>query len=219
MIRARVIETSEGIQAEMDVKMFDEVKRIMRDRGFLETNDVLDAGINKGLVLEIGSGPDYLGLEWLKKTERSSLVGLEISPNMVKVAQKNAGEYGFESRVNYVIGDAHKLPFKDNEFDGVFSCESLHEWAEPGLVFSEIYRVLKTGGKYFVGDLRRDMHSIIIFFMKMLIRSREMKEGLISSVNAAYTVEEMKSIMKNSGIKHYSINTNLMGISITGEKE
>lgn len=219
MIRKRVIETSEGIQDEMDVKMLDEAKRIMRDRGFLETKDVLEAGINKGLVLEIGSGPDYLGLEWLKKTEESSLVGLEISPNMIKVAQKNAREYGFESRVNYIAGDAHKLPFKDNEFDGVFSCESLHEWAEPGLIFGEIYRVLKTGAKFFVGDLRRDIRSIIVFFLKILIRSKEMKQGLMSSINAAYTVEEMKSIMKKSGIENYSISTNLMGMCITGEKE
>ncbi len=218
MIRPRVAETDEGIQDEMDVKMFDEAKRMMRDKGWLETNDVIGAGIDKGSVLEVGSGPDYLGLEWLKKTEETRLTGLEISSNMIKVAQKNAGEYGLESRVRYVLGDAHKIPFKDNEFDGAFSCESLHEWAEPGLIFSEIYRVLKPNGKFFVGDLRRDMNPIMVFLMKLLAKSREMKEGLISSINAAYTTKEIESILAKTGIESSRINSNLMGLGIIGEK-
>jgi ubiquinone/menaquinone biosynthesis C-methylase UbiE len=218
MIRPRIIETGEGIQGEMDVKIFDEAKRMLRDKGWLETNDVIGAGINKGSVLEIGSGPDYLGLEWLKKTEKTRLTGLEISSNMIRVAQRNAGEYGLESRVNYTLGDAHKLPFSDNEFDGVFSCESLHEWVKPGLIFSEIYRVLKPNGKFFVGDLRRDMNPFMVFLMKALIKSREMKEGLISSINAAYTAKEMESIIAKTGIRNCSIHRNLMGICIVGEK-
>ena len=218
MIRPRVIETGEGIQDEMDVRLFDEAKRMMRDKGWLETNEVIKAGIDKGSVLEIGSGPDYLGLEWLKKTEKTRLTGLEISSNMIKVAQRNAREYGLESRVNYVLGDAHKIPFKDNEFDGVFSCESLHEWAEPGLIFSEIYRVLKPNGKFFVGDLRRDMNPLMVFLMKLLARTREMKEGLVSSINAAYTAKEIESILAKTGIESSRINSNLMGLGIIGEK-
>jgi len=218
MIRPRVIETGEGIQDEMDVRLFDEAKRMMRDKGWLETNEVIKAGIDRGSVLEIGSGPDYLGLEWLKKTEKTRLTGLEISSNMIKVAQRNAREYGLESRVNYVLGDAHKIPFKDNEFDGVFSCESLHEWAEPGLIFSEIYRVLKPNGKFFVGDLRRDMNPLMVFLMKLLARTREMKEGLVSSINAAYTAKEIESILAKTGIESIRINSNLMGLGIIGEK-
>lgn len=218
MMRSRVIETSEGIQDEMEVRLFDEAKRMMRDRGWLETNDVIGAGIDKGSVLEVGSGPDYLGLEWLKKTKKTRLTGLEISSNMIKVSQKNAGEYGLESRVRYVLGDAHKLPFNDNEFDGVFSCESLHEWVKPGLIFSEIYRVLKPNGEFFVGDLRRDMNPFMVFLMKALVKSREMKEGLMSSINAAYTAEEIKHMLVKTGIRNCSIHRNLMGICIVGEK-
>ncbi len=219
MIRPRVAETGEGIQGEMDVRMFDEAKRMMRDKGWLETNEVIKAGIDKGSVLEIGSGPDYLGLEWLKKTEKTRLIGLEISANMIKVAQRNAGEYGLEARIKYILGDAHKIPFKDDEFDGVFSCESLHEWVEPRLIFSEIYRVLKPGGKFFVGDLRRDINPLMIFLMKLMVRSREMKDGLISSINSAYTAKEIESILAKTEIKSYRIQRNLIGLGIIGKKQ
>jgi len=218
MVMPRVQETSEGIQDEMSVRMFDEAKRMMRDRGWLETSDVLKAGIDKGSVLEIGSGPDYLGFEWLKNTKGTSLTGLEISLNMIKVAQKNAREYGLESRIKYVKGDAHKLPFGDNEFDGVFSCESLHEWLEPGRVFSEIYRVLKSKGKFFVGDLRRDMNPLVKYFMKTFAKSEDLKEGLLSSINAAYTPKEIDYILAAADIESYKVHKNLMGLCIVGRK-
>jgi ubiquinone/menaquinone biosynthesis C-methylase UbiE len=219
MVRPRVLETGEGIQDEISVRLFDEAKRMMRDRGWLETSGVLKAGIDKGSVLEIGSGPDYLGLEWLKKTKGTRLTGLEISSNMIKVAQKNAREYGFESRINYVKDDAHKLPFGDNEFDGVFSCESLHEWLEPGLVFNEIYRVLKPKRKFFVGDLRRDMNPLLKYFMRTLVKSRDIKEGLLSSINAAYTAKEIEDILAKTEIENYKVYKNLIGLSIIGQKK
>lgn len=218
MVGPRIQETGEGIQDETSVRLFDNFKRMMRDRGWLETSGVLKAGIDKGSILEIGSGPDYLGLEWLSKTKATKLTGLEISLNMIKVAQKNAGEYGLKSRVKYIKGDAHKLPFADNKFDGVFSCESLHEWVEPLLVFSEIYRVLRSGGKFLVADLRRDMNPLVKYLMKLIAGSGVMKEGLLSSINAAYTLGEIDEILKSKDIESYKVHKNLLGLSVTGQK-
>ncbi len=218
MVGPRIVETVEGIQDEESVRKFDNFKRMMRDRGWMETGDLLKAGIEGGSILEIGAGPDYLGLEWLKNTKETKLTGLEISLNMIKVAQKNVHEYGLESRVKYVKGDAHKLPFADNKFDGVFSCESLHEWADPVLVFNGIHRVLKSGGKFFIADLRRDMNSIVKFIMKSIAKSRNMKEGLLSSINAAYIPKEISEILKSTDVKNYKINKNFIGLSIIGQK-
>lgn len=59
-----------------------------------DTSLVLKAGIMQGLALEVGLGPGYLGLEWLKKTEGTRLKALEISPDMITIAERNAKEYG-----------------------------------------------------------------------------------------------------------------------------
>jgi hypothetical protein len=66
MVKPRTIETTEGIQGEFDVEMYDRMMRRMRDRGWLETKLILKAGIKQGMALEVGPGPGYLGLEWLK---------------------------------------------------------------------------------------------------------------------------------------------------------
>jgi len=66
MPRPRVVETDSGIQGEFIVAVYDEMQRRLRDKGWIETKDIIKSGITKGCALEIGSGPGYLGLEWLK---------------------------------------------------------------------------------------------------------------------------------------------------------
>jgi hypothetical protein len=59
MVKPRVIETTEGIQGEFDVEMYDRMMRRMRNKGWLETGLILKAGIDKGTALEAGPGPGY----------------------------------------------------------------------------------------------------------------------------------------------------------------
>lgn len=219
MSNKRIIETDSGIQGDLDVKVYDSFLKGMRDRGWLETNQVILAGINKGICLEIGPGPGYLGLEWLKKTEGTHLTGIEISANMVKLAEKNAEEYGLSNRVNYVVSDARNMPFSNNAFDGVFTNGSLHEWAEPLDIFNEIHRILKPGGVYFISDLRRDMNLFVKWFMKVLVKPNEIKPGFVTSINASYTPDEIKSILSNTVLKYSSVSVNPMGIIIKGIKQ
>jgi len=218
MVKPRVVETTEGIQDEYNVQMYDQMMRRMRDKGWLETKLILNTGIMQGLALEVGPGPGYLGLEWLQHTDGTNLRGLDISPEMIAIAERNAEEYGFENRVEYAKGKAQEMPFDDNMFDSVFTNGSLHEWPEPKRVFSEIYRVLKPAGKFCITDLRRDMNLLVKWFMKAVTKPKEIRSGLISSINAAYTVEEIQPILVASNLEGYTAKRQMMGLLITGQK-
>jgi ubiquinone/menaquinone biosynthesis C-methylase UbiE len=217
--KARIVETVEGIQDEFAVDVYDRMMRRLRDKGWMETDRILKSGITRGSALEIGPGPGYLGLEWLKKTEGTSLTAVEISKAMIHTAEKNAREYGLSERVRYVPGDAHRLPFDEGLFDAVFSNGSLHEWADPAGVFTEIHRVLKTGGKYFVSDLRRNMNMFLKIFLKMNTKPVEIRQGLISSINAAYLPGEIESILKSSTLDAFTVRKTFIGLEVTGEKK
>ena len=218
MVKSRVVETEEGIQGEFDVQQYDQMMRRMRDKGWLETKEILNAGIVQGLALEVGPGPGYLGLEWLKNTQETGLKGLEISPAMISIAERNAREYGLEPRVQYVKGDALEMLFDDEMFDAVFTNGSLHEWANPVKVFDEIHRVLKPGGKYCISDLRRDMSPLVKWFMKAVTKPKEIRPGLTSSLKAAYTVPELNAILRESRLQGGTAKQNIMGLVITGQK-
>lgn len=218
MVKPRIIETDEGIQGEFDVQTYNSMMRSLRDRGWMETDHIIRSGITHGSALEIGPGPGYLGLEWLKKTENTMLIAVEISPEMTKIAEKNAREYGLEGRVKYVKGDAHQIPFDDNTFDGLFTNGSLHEWSQPIRVFDEVYRVLKPGAKYFMSDMRRDMNPFVMWFMKLMVKPKEIRPGFVSSTNASYTTDEIRSVLDQSKLKESVVAKTFMGFEITGVK-
>jgi ubiquinone/menaquinone biosynthesis C-methylase UbiE len=137
---------------------------------------------------------------------------------MINMAEKNAGEYGLEERVKYVEGDAQKMPFEDNTFDGIFSNGSLHEWTQPRRILNELFRVLKPGGKYFVSDMRRDMSPLMKWFMKLVAKPKEIRPGLTSSINASYTVEEIESILAETSLKEHEVKKLMIGFVLTGVK-
>ena len=217
-LKPRIIETGEGIQGDFNVTTYDKMQRRLRDKGWIETNRVIAFGIDSGLALEIGPGPGYLGLEWLKKTTNTNLKCVEISGDMIKIAEKNTKEYHFTDRVEYKEGKAEVIPFSDNMFDAVFSNGSLHEWPDPMKAFNEIYRVLKRGGKFFISDLRRDMNSFMAFLLKINSQPKEIRPGLISSINAAYTKEEIVVLLNKTPLKNAIVSKSMIGIEIKGDK-
>ena len=218
MKKTRVPETNTGIQGEFTVATYDQMQRHLRDKGWIETNALLKSGISGGHVLEIGYGPGYLGLEWLKHCPDASLTGLDISPDMQALARRNALEYGLADRVDYRLGRGDQLLFADAEFDAVFTNGSLHEWEHPVGTFNEVWRVLKPGGRYFISDLRRDMNSIILMFLKAGTRPASIRPGLISSVNAAYIPRELAELVRGSSLKDCKVEANPIGLSLSGVK-
>lgn len=48
-----------------------------------------------------------------------------------------------------IVGDIHALPFPDNSVDAIICIAVLEHVEEPGKAVSEVYRVLKPGGKAF----------------------------------------------------------------------
>ena len=218
MVRSRVPETDQGIQGELAVEMYDQMQRRLRDRGWIETQDLIKRGITHGLALEIGPGPGYLGLEWLKSTQGTALKGLDISEDMIALARRNAEAYGLSGRVDYVCSSAATLPFADESFDAVFSASSLHEWSEPEETLREAWRVLKPSGWLLVLDFRRDMFPVLKWLLWLVASPKEVRPGLLTSLRAAYTPEEVAALIREVELSSCEVEGSPAGLTVVGRK-
>ncbi|MFD0862703.1 bifunctional demethylmenaquinone methyltransferase/2-methoxy-6-polyprenyl-1,4-benzoquinol methylase UbiE [Sungkyunkwania multivorans] len=100
-------------------------------------------------ILDIATGTGDLAIN-LAKTGAEKIVGLDISPGMLKVGKKKVEEKGLTDLVDMIIGDSEALPFDDDSFDAITVAFGVRnfETLEKGL--SEIYRVLNPGGIFIV---------------------------------------------------------------------
>ncbi|MBN1858137.1 class I SAM-dependent methyltransferase [Candidatus Bipolaricaulota bacterium] len=217
MVRARVIETMDGIQDAFDVQAYDRMMRRLWKRGWVETKEVLHAGIVAGEALEISPGPGYLGIDWLQKTEGSHLTGLDLSEEMLWISRKNASKLGVGDHARYVYGDACAMPFEGESFDAVFANGGMHEWADPVAVFNEIARVLRPGGRYCITDMRRDANFLVRCIMPWTVRERVMRRGFLTSMNAAYIPGEAHRLVERSSLQGASVSGNWFGLVVVGQ--
>jgi len=218
MFETRIPETDTGIQDEVTVDIYDQMQRNLRDADHLPTDHLVTVSQGVKKALEIGPGPGYFGLEWLKKTKETRLTGLEISPAMIRVATKNAASYQVSDRVTYREGNALCMPFEDDSFDMVFSNGSLHEWEDAKAVFCEARRVVRPGGMILILDLRRDLSPDIYQYMYENCKPAEIRPGFTSSVQAAYTPEELQHLLSDSKLSGWQVFEHPFGLGIIGNK-
>ena len=110
-----------------------------------------DFGRPHGVCVDIGCGPGQLAIE-LAKGSTMKVWGLDIEPQAIEVAKKNAAQAAVpEDELRFVVGDAHSIPLPDNFADLVVSRGSIFFWRDKARGLREIQRILKPGGVAYVG--------------------------------------------------------------------
>ncbi len=95
-------------------------------------------------ILEVGCGTG-MTVCYLAKRHGCRVVGVDISEGMIGWSTKRAKRARVEDRVEFKVGDAQDLPFKDALFDAVI-CESVTAFVDKQKALSEYIRVTKPGG-------------------------------------------------------------------------
>jgi ubiquinone/menaquinone biosynthesis C-methylase UbiE len=82
------------------------------------------------------------------------VIGLDIAPGMVARLEQIIEDQGLEN-AEALVGDAESLPFDDETFDAVLCGFGLFFFADTKLALAEIYRVLRTGGRFAMSTFTR----------------------------------------------------------------
>lgn len=94
-------------------------------------------------VLDVACGTGNLALPAAKTG--AHVTGVDIAPNLVEQARKNAKAAGLSAKFDE--GDAEALPYEDASFDAVVTMFGAMFAPRPELVASELKRVCRPGGK------------------------------------------------------------------------
>ena len=109
-------------------------------------------------VLDVCAGTNAIGIALLKRESTLEVYAIDRSCEMQAVGKRNANSLGF--RINSTIGDVHQLPYPDNYFD-IVTLQFASRHLRVREVFSEIYRVLKPGGRFHHCDMLRPAPRLI----------------------------------------------------------
>lgn len=144
-------------------------------------------------ILDLGTGSGYLAFAIAKKHSDVTMVGLDIVENALENNRKRAEEAGI-GNLNFVTYDGSDFPFAEQEFDMVISRYALHHFPEIHASISEVSRVLKPKGHFFVSDPtpnENDLNRFVDAYMQLK------KDGHIKF----YTQEEWKEICEKCGLR------------------
>jgi MPBQ/MSBQ methyltransferase len=100
-------------------------------------------------VLDVGCGIGGTSRMLAQSFKSWTITGVSISPEQVSRASQLAMEKGILN-VDFRCCDAMNMPFPDNSFDVVWSCESAEHMPDKSAFIKECMRVLKPGGRLVV---------------------------------------------------------------------
>ena len=104
----------------------------------------IDAGSLTGTVLDLGCGTGFLTGELLAQSAGGQMLALDIALPMLHRARTKL--FGL-ANASFICADAERLPLQANSVDNVFSNLALQWCRNLPVVFRDMRRILKPGGR------------------------------------------------------------------------
>jgi ubiquinone/menaquinone biosynthesis C-methylase UbiE len=177
------------------------INRIIEFLSPLEGSTIIDVGCRYGsYLIELSN----LGM---------NVIGVDIVLGWIKILKERSKELGL--KVDCVVGDGTRLPFKDDVVDGVIAMQYFTHVRDFDPALSELIRILRSNGKLMIIDRTLAFLSFIRLFrvggMKWL--TRKSRSRLLGSYGGKYIGKD-EDVHSFQWWKKKLINPNLKNLKI-----
>lgn len=157
-------------------------------------NPVAMGKIKEGdIVLDLGSGAGFDCFLASKRVgDTGKVIGVDMTEEMIEKAKSNAERNGYKN-VEFRLGEIENLPIDDNSIDVAISNCVINLVPDKVKAFSEIYRVLKSGGKIYLSD--------IVLLENLSEGLKNDEELLAGCVGGALLRDDYLNIIKKTGFE------------------
>lgn len=175
-------------------------------------------------VLDVAIGTADLTIEMFRQNKAHHVTGLDLSEQMMEIGKSKVQSRKIKA-VDFVYGNAQKMPFEDNMFDGVtcaFGCRNFQNLDE-GL--HEMWRVLKPGGQATILEFSYPSNPVVRavydlyftyvlpFIGRLVSRDKTAYTYLNKSVKNFCWGEEFRQHLMQVGFQKAQYNSLTFGIS------
>jgi SAM-dependent methyltransferase len=161
-------------------------------------NPVAVASLKPGdTAVDLGSGGGFdcfLASKQVGETGR--IIGVDMTPEMISRARKNAEETGTRN-VEFRLGEIEHLPVADNSADVIMSNCVINLSPDKLSVYRDAFRVLKPGGRLAIAD---------ILATAQLPNDIQKNLALVSAcIGGAATIDDTEKMLKEAGFHEIKI--------------
>ncbi len=186
-----------------------------------------------GTALDVATGTGDFTFDLIQEPQVTSVVGLDFTPAMLPFAIEKARTRGLADQIEFVAGDAHTLPFADDQFVCITVGFGVRNFIDVPQALSEMRRVVKPGGRVVILEIvRQDGLNPIgkifpIYFRHvtpwmgaLFAGDREAYTYLPESVQGFLSAHGLAGLMVQAGltnVRHTSLGLGTVAIHV-GEK-
>ena len=155
-------------------------------------NPTAIASLKKGeVVLDLGSGAGFdCFLAANKVGEKGKVIGVDMTPEMIKKAEHNAKINGY-SNVEFRLGEIEQLPVDNDSVNVIISNCVINLSPDKRQVFNEAFRTLKPGGRIIVSD--------IVLLKELPVYIKDSVEAYVGCISGAIMKDDYIKLIEETG--------------------
>lgn len=111
-------------------------------------------------IVDLATGTGDVAISMATNIPNSQIVGIDLSEEMLKVAQQKIERLSIKPNIRLLCEDAEDMSLPSNSFDVVTISFGIRNFENIGKGLSECHRILKEGGSLFIMEFSTPKHKV-----------------------------------------------------------